>query len=57
MLTVAEVEHMGAVKGAVCPESARNSENARPGDLRANAVTPGMVTHPRFQATVAPEYA
>jgi NAD(P)-dependent dehydrogenase (short-subunit alcohol dehydrogenase family) len=25
--------------------------------VRANALTPGMVTHPRFEATVSPEYA
>lgn len=28
-----------------------------PDGVRANAVTPGMVTHPRFEATVSPEYA
>lgn len=28
-----------------------------PDGIRANAVTPGMVLHPRFEATVAPEYA
>jgi NAD(P)-dependent dehydrogenase (short-subunit alcohol dehydrogenase family) len=28
-----------------------------PEGIRANAITPGIVTHPRFEATVAPEYA